>query len=227
MKWVIVLDSWMMRRAPRGGRFSRSLVSNWTLGTRIRPLSLSAHSCCPHPRWKARLWENLVFKASESPKSQNTIVKAHLGHAWSEHQSWQCYYRGGAPHRFPVIWLHPRKGLGWGVSYQRIWLSLGFRVSNNQYFHIKIPCVPFRASSPTNTAGPRDVLRPLCPAVTCLNPQPEAVTLHPRTDPGTPGQAGPLFHVNLHNIESPGSFHPTFGWTLATGWTRVSSAVGV
>lgn len=68
MKWVIVLDSWMMRRAPRGGRFSRSLVSNWTLGTRTRPLSLSAHSCCPHPRWQARLWEIWFSRPQKAPR---------------------------------------------------------------------------------------------------------------------------------------------------------------
>ena len=80
---------------------------------------------------------NLVSEASENPKSQNMILRAHLGHNWSEQKSWHCDHYAGAPCLFPEIWPNPREGQGWGVSYQRMWLSLGFRASNDQCFHVK------------------------------------------------------------------------------------------
>lgn len=85
----------------------------------------------------------LVFEASENPKSQNMILRARLGHNWSEQKSWRCDCCAGAPCLSPAIWLNLREALGWGLSYQRMWVSLGFRASSDHYFHVKSGAYPF------------------------------------------------------------------------------------
>lgn len=102
-----------------------------------------------------------------------------MGHTWSEQKSWQCDYCAGAPRLFPVFWLNPREGLGQGLSYQRMWLSLGFRVSNNQYFHAKsnacvLSCIPSDKHYALSS-GPSVLLRPT------WVPQTKAIPLHPKT----------------------------------------------
>lgn len=104
-------------------------------------LLLSAPSVAASPVGEFGFWG--LRKPHESEFDFKGPCGAHL----VRQKSWKCdHWAGQGPCLFPVIWLNPRDGLGWGLSYQRMWLSLGFRVSNNQYFHVKstaciLPCI--------------------------------------------------------------------------------------
>lgn len=67
------------------------LTGHWGLEAARSPgLPAAMGSGDPHPVEWPHLWLPLVFKASESPKSQNTILRSHLGPTWSEEKSWWC-----------------------------------------------------------------------------------------------------------------------------------------
>lgn len=135
---------------------------------------------------------------------------------------WQCW----GPLSVSSDLAEPQRGTGVGVSYQRMWLSLGFRVSNNQYFHVKSTvCIPSCIHSSQHCCSHGCPLAPL----SCSDmPEPRtmAAPLRPRTALQGLGDKQNLFSVQVLTSQEPRVLPPCLWLTFITGWILVSLVVG-
>lgn len=75
---------------------------------------LSAPSVATSPLGEFDLQD--LRKPQESEYDFKGLLGAHLVRT----KILECNYCAEAPRLFPVIWLNPREGMGWGVSSQRM-----------------------------------------------------------------------------------------------------------
>lgn len=131
--------------------FALSLAANWRLGTALACSWFSQQSRVMSLLCGGSALEEAGFQDPKKCWQRDYDVKGPTARLVRTEifAGWLCDW---APGLFPVFWLNPWEGLGWGLSRPRTWLTPGFRVFSNQYFHaVSNVCVLARIVSDRQT----------------------------------------------------------------------------